>query len=255
MKKRFFTVVMATVMTLAMSVSAFAAELADVDATGWWVAHSTAIEVDETGVEVNFTATTYESATSNWNSPLYVVYTATEEFAGGAGISDVAGYTEYAVVRSDTYAWSGEANTGNLDSWTNKGFTWEATAPADWTTWLESLKGGVDGTLEAQLSGDTLTAVFTVGDAVSTASFKVDSSKPVYISLTGELCKLTNINIESVATEVETEAEETEDTTTTAEVTEESPKTGDASSVAFVTVVLFAAAGTLILLKKRTVNE
>ena len=252
MKKKFLTVVMATVMTLAMSVSAFATDLAEVDGTGWWAAHSKAIEVNETGVEVNFTATTYESATNNWNSPLYVVYTATEEFAGGAGISDVAGYTEYGVVRADVYAWSGDANTGNLDSWTNKGLTWEATAPADWATWLASLKGGVEGNLKAQLSGDTLTAVFTVGDAVSTASFVVDSSKPVYISLTAELCKLTNIEV--VTTEAEAEVE-TEEATTTTDVTEESPKTGDASSVAFVTVVLFAAAGAFILLKKKTVNE
>ena len=213
MKKKFLAVAMATVMTLAMSVSAFAADLAEVDGSGWWVAHSEAIEVDETGVEVTFTATTYESAINNWNSPLYVVYTGTDKFAGGAEISNVAGYTEYAVVRADTYAWSidstGEVNTGTIDNWTNKGYTWEATSPADWATWLAALKGGVDCTLKAQLVGDTLTVEYVVGEAMSTASFVVDASKPVYISLTGELCKLTNIKTTAMGAEaVETEAAE-----------------------------------------------
>ena len=203
MKKKFLAVVMAATMTLASAFTAFAAP-ADVDCTGWWAAHSEAIEVTTDGVKATFKSTTYADATLNWDSPIYVLYSADDAFAGGAGISDTAGYAEYFVMRSDLYGWSGAAIDASLATKNTNDAEYadlivKEGVPADdaaWTAWLEANKAGVDVTVTAKLDGNNAVITIENNGVKSTATIPVDTSKKVYISLGGELCKLTNINVE-----------------------------------------------------------
>ena len=160
----------------------------DDDGTTWWINHSASILLED-GATTTITFKNTTTGTSNWNSGIYVIYTADEAFAGGSGISDLSGYTEYYVCRSDVYGWDG---AGVISAAT---LTTDA-APADddeWAEWLAAMQAGQDCTITATLDGSTLTVVFAAGTAQTTATITVDADSPVYLSLTGELCELTDI--------------------------------------------------------------
>lgn len=205
MKKKIFAVAMATTMVLS---SAMTAAAEDVDCSGWWVAHSKSYEIDADGLTLNFNAKSYADAANNWNSPIYVVYTAEAPFEGGAAVSTAAGYVEKFVMRADNYGWIGDNNTGaTLQGLLDAGFTvGEASGvPADdagWAAWLEGCKAGTTGTLKATKGDGNVNVVFTVNGLTSNITIPVDTSKAVYVSLTGELCAISNI------TEVQADAEE-----------------------------------------------
>ncbi len=179
-----------------------------VEATGWWVAHSKAFEVTADGITVTFKSVTDEAAASNWNTPIYVAYGADEAFKGGAGIATTPGYTEAFVMRSDNYGWApanangvtGDVNTGAaLDNFTAAGFTTSAeNAPADdaaWKTWLDANKAGVTVTLTAKIDGENVVVTFENNGLKSTTSIPVAmfAGKTPYVSVSGELCTLTEI--------------------------------------------------------------
>lgn len=172
----------------------------EVDCSGWWVAHSSGVEVTKEGVKLTFKNTTYDSATANWNGPIYVLYTGNEPLVNGDG------YVEYAVMRGDLYGWTPTCNTAETDKWTAAGHTFTANGAdfdeAGWAEWLKGLKAGQNCTVTAKLVDGGVQVKMTVGKAVSTATYKVDTTKPVYISLGGELCKLTNIEAASMDTSV-----------------------------------------------------
>ena len=106
-----------------------------------------------------------------------------------------AGYDEYVVIRGDGYAWTTkgtDANTGaGLEVWNGLGYAFESAAPGD--TWVQDNKAGTDCKVQAIISGGKVIIETTVGSVVSKTSFPVEAGKKVYISLTGEKCKLTNI--------------------------------------------------------------
>ena len=192
-KKLLAAVLLAATMILTNVSSVFAAET--VDCTGWWAAHSSSVEVTETGVKVTLHSVTYANAEKNWNSPIVVLYSADEAFAGGAGISDTAGYYEYYVVRSDAYGWT-SANTTPASTNTNDHpeiFTERDDAEGAWDNFLANNKAGVDVTVTAKLDGSNALITVENNGVKSTSSIPVDTSKTVYISLGGELCTLTNI--------------------------------------------------------------
>lgn len=242
MKKKIFALALAAVMLVSGAMTAMAATT-EVDCSGWWVAFSDAYEVDEDGLELTFKNTTYESATANWNGPIYVVY---------------EGTTEKAVMRGDLYGWSvpdGTAEEGyelvsdgtysgywvntNNNNWAVRGYTFEKTAePADWTTYLTALKAGADCSVKASIENNVLTVVFTVADVVSTATYPVSGTETVTIVLGGELCKLSEIT--EVVKEVPSE-------TTTESNTEDNivDEKGDLGSVAY--MVLLAGAALVVV--------
>ena len=170
----------------------------EIDCTGWWAAHSSAKEVTADGFELTFKSKTYDTATANWNTPVYVVYTADEAFAGGAGIKNTAGYAEYFVMRSDNYGWAGDFNTaGAADLEAKKGITVVSEGvPADdaaWATWLEGNKAGVDCKLSAKLDGENAVVTLENNGIKTTATIKVEAGKTIYVSVSGELCKITDL--------------------------------------------------------------
>lgn len=164
------------------------------DCAGWWTAHTDGVEIaDGSAVKFTFDTKTYATAEKNWNTPIYVVYTGDEPKVGGAG------YGEYFVSRSDMFGWGGAA-LGAFD--TNapekfpEGFAWERVSEPNWDTFLNDNKAGTNSTLSATLENGLLVVTFTNDGAVSKATIPVDATKPVYISLSGELCTLNNIKAE-----------------------------------------------------------
>lgn len=270
MKKKLLTVALAATMVMGSVFSAFAAT--EVDCTGWWVAHSDGFEIDADGVEVTFKNTSYDTAAANWNSPAIVVYTGDEAKVNGTG------YTEYAVIRSDNFAWAPDGingantpigtdgkfivNTGDgKANWDAAGYTIESTGvPADdaeWATWFAANKAGVDCKVKATKSGSNVVVEFTNGTITSKTTIPVDASKTIYVSLTGELCKLTNI------TEVAASGNTNDATTTEADnndakaTSSTAAKTGDSttSMIALLAVVAVGASLVVLATKRSKVTE
>ncbi len=264
MRKKLLTVALAATMAVASVFSAFAE---DVDCSGWWVAHSSGTEITTEGVEIDFHAQTYDSASSNWNSPLYVVYAADAKFAGGAGISDTAGYTEYFVMRSDNYGWKGDKNTASMDALVEAGVSVESTGvPADdaaWAEWLAANKAGVDCKIKATKTADDKVVVeFTNNGLTSKATITVDAGKTIYVSVTGELCNVTNLTSKASAgtttpdpTPAPSDDKKDEPTTAAPAGSKDNnvkpSQTGDTTAVAVVVIVALGAAVAVVASKKK----
>lgn len=180
--------------------------LPDLDCTGWWVVKSEGIELTEDGVVVNFKSTTYETASNNWNGPLWILYTADEP------VVNAAGYVEYWVHRLDNYGWGNNLyynvtlpaddanaalNTAYPDLLTAAGIKHEASFAESfvWENLVADLKAGIDVTVSAQLVGSNAVITMTGAGITNTMTVPVDTSKPVYLSLTGELNTITNIDV------------------------------------------------------------
>ncbi len=169
----------------------------EIDCTGWWKAHTTGVQVTKEGVKLTFKNTTYDSAKDGWNGPIYVLFTGSEPKINGAG------YVEYAVMRGDLFGWTPTANTGDKLADFEKAGNKITSNVADfddavWADYLKALKAGQNCTVVAKLVDGGVQVKMTVGKAVSTVTWKVDTTKPVYISLGGELTKLTDIKVSAV---------------------------------------------------------
>ena len=235
MKKKLLAAVLLTATMILTNVfSVFAAET--VDCTGWWAAHSSSIEVTEAGGKVTFPSVTYADAVNNWDSPIVVLYSADSTFAGGAGISDTAGYYEYYVVRSDSYGWTSANATpaGTNTNDTPSIFTEKSAAEGALDNFLANNKAGVDVTVTAKLEGSNAIITVENNGVKTTSSIGVDASKPLYISLGGEHCTLTNINVTSLA-----------------------PETGDSNVIAYaaIAMLLSAALGVAVFASRKKVTE
>ncbi len=270
MRKKLLTVALAATMAVASVFSAFAE---DVDCTGWWAAHSQGYEIGANGVDLTFSSKSYDEAASNWNTPIVVVYAADAKFAGGAGMSDTAGYTEYAVIRSDAYAWgpanangtTGDVNSGaGADNWAAAGYTMENTGvPADdagWAAWLEANKAGVNCTVKATKNNDKVVVELTNNGVTSKTTIPVDASKTIYISVSGELCKVTDLKEAAGGapstdpTPAPSDDKKDEPTTAPAGSKDNNVKpsqTGDTAAVAVVAIVALGAAVAVIASKKK----
>lgn len=221
----------AMIMGLALTASAKETTLPDVDCTGWWAAHSDGIEITEDGVTITFTNTTYADAPDtnengdpcNWYGPMWILYSGEEAKVGGTG------YSEYWVHRGDNYGWCVAAHYYGVDlnRWSDataladKGisFTDAFAEGFDWANYLPTLKAGTNVTITAKLEGTNALITTECAGVTNNATLPVDTSKPVYLSLSGELTKLTNIKVTTPDPVVEPEvpstpAEPTEDTVT-----------------------------------------
>ncbi len=246
MKKKLFAVALAAVMVVSSAVSAMAESIADVNASGWWVAHSKGVEITEAGVEISYKSTTDATATANWNAPIYVVYSADAAFApadGAMTCNTAAGYAEYWVMRADNYGWAGAGlGAGNTASATDLetlgvGFENNA-ADKDWTNWVAENQAGVNGKVTAKkTAADKVEVTFDHNGVKSTCTIPVPADKTIYVSLSGELCTLTNITAEAIPAGSTT------------------PTTGDMTAVLPVAVLAVAAMAVVVVMKRRTVAE
>lgn len=233
----------AMIMGLALTASAKETALPDLDCPGWWSAHTEGIEVTAEGVTVTFTNTTYATAPdvddlgnpANWFGPLWVLYTGDEAKVGGAG------YNEYWVHRGDNYGWCVASfyYGADLNRWSDaaalaeKGisFTDAFAEGFDWANYLPTLKAGTEVKITAKLEGTNALITTECAGVTNNATLPVDTSKPVYLSLTGQDTTLTNIKVTTPDPVVEPEvpstpAEPTEDTITEIYAGDGTAKTG-----------------------------
>lgn len=170
----------------------------DLDCTNWWVAHADGYKLDEEGYAMVFKAETYATADKNYHCPVYVVYTSADGKVD-KGNPHAETYKEYIVGRGDLAAWTTNPVYGN---------TWDTPLPAtvkwatdpadattvDWATWLSGNKEGTTGMLKIYKDKEgVVNADFTVNGISSTAAVPVAGTDPVYVALSGELCKITDI--------------------------------------------------------------
>ena len=198
----------------------------------WWGAHSAGIEITETPTTITYTSTTYADGVNNWNAPIWILYGGEEAKVNGAG------YNEYWVHRADNYGWAGAwaswQNTGDhMDALNALGVYMEGSyEDGCWDNWVTDSQAGVNGTITAYLDSNGNAVVsMTYHGVTNTLTVPVDASAPIYLSLTGELCTMTNITA----------------TTTKINVV---PKTGDSISV-FVALMAVSAMGIAVVAKKK----
>lgn len=164
----------------------------EMDFGAFWSAHLPGIEVTESGTALTYKNETHASAANNWNAPVIVAYSSDDTKVYETGYP---GYDEYAVIRADSYAWSGAANTGEgRAAWDSAGYTFQTNATeSTWNTWIADNKSGINGKVQAIKSNGKVYIEFTNGTVTTLTSFPVPEGKKVYISLTGEECKISNI--------------------------------------------------------------
>ena len=187
--KRFLGTFLSCVLALStmtfapMTVNAEGGILADVDCSGGFrTSESSHINVTDEAQTYVFTSTTNSDAIANWNSPVFFVFSedGTELFAG----------------RSDAAAWAGAANT-----WTEPGlpdgYSFQSlfNLPFEnWDSWLAANKAGVECKITMKQVESSVEVTFYNNGITSTAT--IPASGSTYVTLSGELCKLTNIRLE-----------------------------------------------------------
>ncbi len=180
-------------------------EIADVDCSdGWWASHSKGIKLEDgKTVTINFTNTTVDSADDAWCTAVYDLYYANADFAGGTVITDAAtkpdGYAEVFVGRADNYGWIGNANTGGTLP-TGYKYAKYSDVPE---TFLADNKEGRSVSIKATLVGTTVIVIMTLDGATNCLEYdNVDTSKSLYLSLTGQSTVLSGINYSVSAVEL-----------------------------------------------------
>ena len=192
--KKILALAIAVIMICACAFTASAAEktLADVDSPAFWGAHSEGIEITAEGVDVSFLSTSYAEAASNWEGPMYILYTAEEAKVNGAG------YVEYWVQRGDNWGWIGATNTGDMAAVNALGITMESTCAdwdALWANYVANCKAGCEVKIHAALVDGKAVVTMELQTLKIVTSVPVPADKPVYLSLSGEKAKLTNIKV------------------------------------------------------------
>ncbi len=187
---------------------------------GWWTNHSYGDEITDTSKTVSFKAKTYSTGNSNWNTPVFVLFYGDENKVNGAG------YDEVGVIRSDLYGWfGGKADTQTVftldQAWNTGGITFDRGTEPDWATWLQANKDGVDVSYTTEIKDGKAIVTVENDGAKSTTTFDVDSSRKLYIAVSGELCEVSGLPESLVTGQAEPTVEPTVEPTTTPAVTAE----------------------------------
>ncbi len=228
--KKFFAVAMATVMTLAMSVSAFAA---DTISGGWWTAWTPGYEVKDT-VEFDIEV---KGGAENWNNISAVFVNVATDGKTAPSADNFEGYKEYAVVRADSWGWGGGDNL----SCDGKAIEYTSTledANASGDAWDEfkavMADAHIDATVTKTATGFELKYDVKGANGTSytyTAKTEADTSAGLYVFFVCDTSEVTVAKVEAPA------------------------QTGDFTAVLPVALVAVAAMAVVVVMKKRTVAE
>lgn len=151
---------------------------------GWWEKHSYGEEVTSEKKTVEFKSKSDANATAGHQTPTLVVYYGDENKVNGEG------YKEVFVNRSDMYGWSGNANTNVPDALTEAGFEYTKGTALPNAEWLAANRNGVDVSFTSQIVDGNAVITFNNAGVTSTLKFKTDTSKKLYVSVTGERCRV-----------------------------------------------------------------
>ncbi len=206
-----------------------------VDCPTWWGGHSEPVEVTTEKQSWTFTNTSYPDATDNWDTATVVIWRSDDGTMGGPN------YLEELLARSDSYAVSEEAywGTDGQPAYANKNY------PADWAAWLEANKAGAQCTITAQLVDGWIVLGFSNNGVTNVYSvpMNTDLDSPVYLSLTGEQCKLTGWQATDNHLDITI--------ATSAPADGNNPKTGDLMPIVVTMMAVMSLAGIVVLNKKR----
>lgn len=156
------------------------------DCPGWWQAHTAGMEITEEPQTYTFHSKTYAGKMENWNTPVFVVFNSEDGFVKEAG---AAGYTEYGVIRSDHFHWGDSISETSVVYPAGFDADWDAS----WAAWQAANRAGVDCTVTTQLyNGYALVGVSNNG-ITTTYAININPAVKNYLSLTGELCTLSNL--------------------------------------------------------------
>lgn len=210
----------------------------------FWTTFSQAFEL--TTDELVITCTTKNNGDSNWNNLLYVIYNSedTKVYPGDSEQATSGFYSEYWVARADNFGWGlGEITETNVGE------------DFDWETWLAATQEGATVTITAKLDGDNAVITLECAGVKYTSTVPVDTSKPVYLALTGEKCTLSDLTVNGEATLFGNVSDEgtpagggSDD-----DKKKDSPKTADATPVIPVAVALLGCAVVVVASKKKLV--
>ena len=159
-------------------------DLPNLDCPGWWLAHTEGIPITEEPLHITFHSISYPEARENWNTPIVILFSALDKVVNGIL------YTEYSVTRSDAYGWGENAETFKCE-------TQFADEWSSWEEWLDDNKKGADCTVTAVRDVDTIIVTQeNHGITVTTyMDIPLDTTLPVCLALSGELCSISNIRI------------------------------------------------------------
>ncbi len=164
---------------------------------GWMNQITRGIEVTEEGFTINFKNETYDFATESCHGVMPILYSVDKPFKGG-NHDNMSNYSEYYVLRCDGFAWTPEANTGDMvEAFEEAGNKFIAYGASDsvWESFLDNMKAGAEGILTAKLVDDVVELTLSIAGLTTVSYIKCDTTKPVYLSLTAELAKITDIKV------------------------------------------------------------
>lgn len=156
------------------------------DCPGWWQAHTAGMEITEEPQTYTFHSKTYAGKMDNWNTPLFVVFSSEDGLVKEAG---AAGYTEYGVIRSDHYHWGDTISETSVVYPAGFDADWDAS----WAAWQAANRAGVDCAVTTQLYNGYAVVGVSNNGITTTYAIKVNPAVKNYLSLTGELCTLSNL--------------------------------------------------------------
>lgn len=219
--KKLIAGILAGTMVLSSAVTASAATATTLgtgtlECGNFWANRTSGIAIKDSVVTLTFTAK--GDVTAVYQNPIYIVYSSTDGNSYNGGPSDTdadaqksyetgltKNYKEYLVCRGDVYAWTSAGGT----SWGSDGiatpntlgdgygFTGTAPAVDEGTSWtdyfMSQVKAGTTGTITAYYSNKNVIVNYKIAGAESTATIPVSSASNLYLGLTGENCKITNM--------------------------------------------------------------
>ena len=162
-------------------------DIPNIDCSGWWIAHSDGIVIGSSPVHIKYNTISYQGASEKWHTPLVVVFSSLDQNVNGIA------YSELSVTRSDGYGWNAGAEhysfeTEFSDDWT------------DWDSWLAANKSGViDCEITAVRTADNTIMLTQTNSGVTVKSviqIPIINDLPVCLSLSGELCAISNIRVQ-----------------------------------------------------------
>ena len=159
-------------------------DIPNVDCSGWWVDHSDGIELTYEPVTVTYHTISYPSARETWHAPFCVLFSSLDRLVGGIA------YTEYSVTRSDGFGWVTDGTGYGVKEIRDASFISN-------DNWLSRNKKGCECTLVAYRKNDMVVIEQTNNGitVVSHTLIPLSVDLPIYLSLSGELCAITNIRI------------------------------------------------------------
>jgi hypothetical protein len=267
MKKKFFTVALATTMALSSVGTAFAVDAkdtisGDLTVTTFFNEKTDAVEL-KSGESLTFTFKETSNGTANYENYVMAV-------TGAIGDAYTGAEQEVLIVRADAWGWGGGMSdilSPDTAAATGNNLVFES--DVDWDAWASAMASGVDCTVTIARDGNKLDYTAKVGNytiSTSTTSGK-DLPDSCYVFFTGEKCVLSGITCtkkeagsvsnsdspEAATTAAPTEATTAAATATTAAAKSEKVNSGDVAPIAaLAAVAVVACAGVVVSRKKVT---